>query len=344
MKLTILKSGNSCHFFAKLGWKERFDPKEIELLTARVVPALIAPEAVQGKKNNVIQYDISSYTTLAFYLSCILTKEQFMEIVEQCIALFRQMQAAYFNCKNLVFDFEQIYVLLADRSLHFIYLPILESKREIAIPAFFRRLAQNANRSTYEQVNFVERYLAFLDRPTPFILNEFERFVKLDGQWEERATSLREGTPQQAYIVEKEKLPLQSAKQPELFFQRNMGGTVLLDGCAGTVLLEDTSVAYPHLLRTKTDESILINKIPFCIGKEFGQVDYCVTDNGAVSRRHAEIRKQQDGYYLVDLKSTNKTYINQCALLPEEPYKLENGVQIRLGNESFTFLAEDTVQ
>lgn len=62
MKLIADCNGNIRHFFAKLSWREHFDPKEIEILAARAIPMLIPPTSVQGRRNNVLQYDISAYS------------------------------------------------------------------------------------------------------------------------------------------------------------------------------------------------------------------------------------------------------------------------------------------
>ena len=80
------------------------------MLSTGAVPMLIPPSAIQGRKNNVIQYDISSYSTLEFYLSCILSREQFAQLLLQCVDLFRQMQRVYLNYKNLVLQLDQILV------------------------------------------------------------------------------------------------------------------------------------------------------------------------------------------------------------------------------------------
>ena len=112
MKLSVAKSGNPRYFTAKLGWKEQFDPKEIELLAAGAVPMLIPPMAVQGKHNNVMEFDVTPYSTLAFYLTCVLSREQFVELLEQFVRLFRRMQEVYLNYKNLALEFADSMVLL----------------------------------------------------------------------------------------------------------------------------------------------------------------------------------------------------------------------------------------
>ncbi len=50
-----------------------------------------------------------------------------------------------------------------------------------------------------------------------------------------------------------------------------------------------------------------------------------------VSRRHAVIHREEDGYYITDLNSTNGTRINGKRLLSGTPCRLSSGDVIRLG-------------
>lgn len=61
-----------------------------------------------------------------------------------------------------------------------------------------------------------------------------------------------------------------------------------------------------------------------------------------VSRRHAKIRRKKGGYEIVDLGSTNGTWLNQYLLLPDKSYPLESGTQIRLGRLNLLVLFETT--
>ena len=344
MKLTASKDGANRLFSAKLGWKEAFDPKEIEMLTAGVVPMLIPPEAVQGRKNHIITYNISPYSTLEFYLSCILSKEQFAELLLRCVDLFRQMRNVYLNYKNLVLDFDQVYILLADRSVHFIYLPLLNSKREASIPDFFRKLIQKASRSTYEQVSFLESCLAWLDRPASFTLEEFETFIRGGQQEPEPQPAPPEPQPLGGNRVYHPQPAAPAAWTPPVPVQ---GGTTPLgQPVGGTVVLAEEQPSAPpaprfYLTRVSTGERVEIASSPFLVGTEAGSVAYCVSGNGAVSRRHAEFSVADGCCAVTDQKSTNKTYVNDCALTPFEPQPLEDGDRVRLGNEHFTFSREE---
>ena len=54
----------------------------------------------------------------------------------------------------------------------------------------------------------------------------------------------------------------------------------------------------------------------------------------AVSRRHAEVVRRADGYYLVDTGSTNGTTLNGEMLLPHQERRLVHGDRIRVGDRA----------
>lgn len=358
MKLTASKEGATRYFLAKLGWKEQFDPKEIEMLSAGAVPMLIPPSAIQGRKNNIIQYDISPYSTLEFYLSCILSREQFAQLLLQCINLFRQMQRVYLNYKNLVLSLDQIYVRLSDRTLHFIYIPLANSTQEASIPEFFGRMIRKASRSTYEQVSFLDSCLSWLEQPAPFVMDAFEDFILQSGCPQEpadaavsqpAAASVSAPGPVSASAATASRIyqpvPRENPVIPDVGSWIPEGGTSRLDtpDSGGTVVLAAGPEIIPpkfYLLREKTGERVEIGRSPFLVGSETGSTDYCVTGNPAVSRKHAKFFFQDGQCSITDQKSTNRTYVNDCALEPQVAQLLRDGDRVRLANEDFTFIQE----
>lgn len=73
-------------------------------------------------------------------------------------------------------------------------------------------------------------------------------------------------------------------------------------------------------------------------------LDLTPYDNDSfISRRHAKIEKEEDNFYLSDLKSINGTRINDRRIDPlKEKVLLQDGDQIRFGkgNIIFTFIAK----
>lgn len=93
----------------------------------------------------------------------------------------------------------------------------------------------------------------------------------------------------------------------------------------------------PYIIRKRTKEKIVVDRNPFKLGKDASCVDYCIKDNPAVSRNHADIVRKADGFYLIDKGSLNHTFVNGKKLAEDEQRKLENGCLMQLANEVFEF-------
>ncbi len=127
----------------------------------------------------------------------------------------------------------------------------------------------------------------------------------------------------------------------------DFGDTTILvaPGAAGETSLLTANVATavkprPYLVRLKNGEKVLIDKPRFRIGKEKSYVDYFIGDNTAISRSHADIIVKGESYFLVDLNSTNHTFVNGAMLQGNAEIQIKNGNRIRLANEEFDFIEE----
>lgn len=93
----------------------------------------------------------------------------------------------------------------------------------------------------------------------------------------------------------------------------------------------------PYLIRKKTGERVEINKNVFRIGKEKNYVDYCISDNSAVSRSHADIIKKDNEFYIVDNNSLNHTFLNSKQIPSSQMQKLSEYMTIQMADEVFEF-------
>jgi hypothetical protein len=111
-------------------------------------------------------------------------------------------------------------------------------------------------------------------------------------------------------------------------------------GDEGTVFLEESApqrALRPCLLRKKTGEQVEIGKAVFRIGKQQQYVDYCITDNKAVSRAHAVVFQRDGQYFVTDTNSANHTYVNGQIVQPNEEAPIAPGAILRLADEEFEF-------
>lgn len=109
------------------------------------------------------------------------------------------------------------------------------------------------------------------------------------------------------------------------------------DEATGLLVENNANVRFPTLFRVLTEETISINKPVFRLGKERSYVDYFVTNNIAVSRSHADIITRGNKYFVKDLNSKNRTYINDQELPIHMEVEIHDGDRLKLGNEEFVF-------
>ena len=100
----------------------------------------------------------------------------------------------------------------------------------------------------------------------------------------------------------------------------------------------DTVENTAFLLRTRTNEKIVITKDKFCVGSDSLNVDYCVTGNADVEDIHAFIIKKGNEYFILDNNTRKGTFMNNVALIYEEgAVFLPHGAHLRFGSEEFDF-------
>ncbi len=83
----------------------------------------------------------------------------------------------------------------------------------------------------------------------------------------------------------------------------------------------------------------MLGDTPIVLGRDH-DCDLKINDQ-SVSRHHARIQPGIDGYYVVDLQSTNGTFVNDK---PASMYKLKDGDYLRVGNWIFRYLTGGNVE
>jgi two-component system cell cycle response regulator len=72
-----------------------------------------------------------------------------------------------------------------------------------------------------------------------------------------------------------------------------------------------------------------------------GQENLVVLDNDSVSRRHCRIERRSSNWYVVDLDSTNGTYVNDEIV---KDYQLRRGDQVKIGDTIMKYLSGTDVE
>ncbi len=99
-----------------------------------------------------------------------------------------------------------------------------------------------------------------------------------------------------------------------------------------------TASPFPQLISEKPEaaDSITIMECPFYIGTVKNRMNYSLT-SPVISRYHAKIELIDEAYYLIDLNSTNGTFLNGKRVTADEPNVLVPGDKIAFANICFIF-------
>ncbi len=135
-------------------------------------------------------------------------------------------------------------------------------------------------------------------------------------------------------------VPTAAIQQPTapVFQGEGAGETSVLGyGQGETTVLNGNNHVRASLTRVKTNEKVDITKQLFRVGKERNKVDYCVTNNNAVSRIHADIVYKNGQYFVIDNNSTNYTFVNGQMIAAKQEVALSDGDRIKFAEEEFIF-------
>lgn len=106
---------------------------------------------------------------------------------------------------------------------------------------------------------------------------------------------------------------------------------------ATTILNAAPPQIQAYLIRKKTGEKRLIDTVEFTVGKDETKVNYFVSGNDTISRCHMRIIKKGMQYYLMDLGSTNYTYLNNEQIPANQERAIKSGDYIKAADEEFIF-------
>lgn len=354
---------------AKLGWKEKLGDREFDFFKSKYVHGLFEAKKI---KKNVIEYSGPVSVSLYDKLSKSVKKKEFYMIIEQVVDLQRKLKNNSLHLSSVMLDLKSVFINETTLELNFIYLPIEGSPNSRNVMMFIDDIIYSAKPEGSDS-DFISRFVYFLrelesddlKRIEDYIYKEdrsvVEKFRK--GTWNRGAErggpsgvpggKIRKNEfidpPNYESTTLMKSGKLTSDDEDTGFLDEE--GTGILDDEAtgylgddddentGILKSDEAMVRFPKLYRVVTDETIIIDKAVFRIGKEKSYADYFVSNNGAVSRNHCDIIVRGTRYFVMDLNSKNRTFINDHVIDVRQETEIFDGDRLRLANEEFIFYA-----
>ena len=366
-KPKIISKNNQTILRIQTAKGERLSAREADALSRDAVPGLFPATVTPKGKTYQISFDVSGYMSLAHHLKTELHKKDFAAVLANAMGTLRELQEKFFNSSAILLNHNFVFLNPGTKKLRFIFVPVQSYAGERSVRDFYLDFAMNTVFSKSESMDYLEEYQRILNRGINVSMFDLEEFIgKLSEEPKNRASgksrckkcnavngrsvqfcaacgaSLMGGNGALAAAYD----PLQSAAPAAPAAQAPQRGSarapitpasrapVPAQQNADAASAETPRKAWLACKRLK--KSFEINKAVYCIGKS-ADSDCAVSDNPTISRSHAEIHYRGGHFFVIDLFSTNKTFVNEQQLQARKETELLPGDALRLGNEIFEF-------
>jgi hypothetical protein len=289
--------------------------------------------------------------TMEQFITKKIHKDELVDIIFSITDQLMFLKANDMPLGKVILNIGYMYLNVENMGVQLVFLPIDKPMEKCNIEKFVRDLVSRLNYADKQASDCGYEFIRYFDRNETLYLSDFYKFI-LDVKNNRVADQDDGASPSDGAdgpVAETVVTPVSSQQAASSFKLakevKDYSGTDIgfgtdddSDDTSTTVLTNNSKVRPgPVIVRTRTGERIKVDKPIFCIGKSTQGVDYQVTDNNSVSRRHAYIINVNGVYYLRDNKSTNHTYLGGKIINSGTDMMLIDGSKFKLANEEFTF-------
>ncbi len=338
----------------RLSMKERLNERQLQVFSGKYIRGMLKVEEV---KKHMVEYSGPMGISLRERLKKPVSKNDFFFLMEQIVDVVQKLNQNSLIVNSVVFELDNVFINETTRELQFIYLPMDPVGKKADLIRFIENIVYSVKPLDGQNSEYISKFVYFIKSMGLFDAEEIEKYILKEDRSVvdiiRRNVANQSGfltdKPAEYYkhyegVKDHEETGLLKDEAMGEFSEEDEGATELLkdwemDESQSTGLLNENfeQIHYATLCRILTDEKISIDKPVFRIGKERSYSDYFVSGNDKVSRSHADIITRDQQYYIRDLGSTNKTYINGQVVPAQQEVELYDGDRIRLANEEFEF-------
>lgn len=277
----------------------KFDEIAYRMISENEIYGLVNFDVEKSKIETVVQYINDKYIPLSKYFEDEISKVKLLNIFRKYFAIKNSLPGYLLNENQIVLDINSVYIDTNNDDIWFIYIPDLEYTNTMSELDFIRKIVFSVRYNPKEDSSYIIQIMNYLNMRDGFTIDGFKNLIN--------------------ELSELDEIPV-----------------VESDSIGDTVFLTDIN-SNAYIIRENNQEKIYISDEEFIIGKDFSKVDYCIADNNAVSRMHAELRRVNDEWNVIDLNSLNGTFVNGEKLDANVLRKLKSNDVIFLADEVFTY-------
>ncbi len=302
----------------KLPYGEKVNDRELNIFSEKYVDGFLKTKLTRKK---IIEYTGPVSIKLYERLKRPMSRREFFLIIEQMVIAVRTIQEKVLSLNNIVLDINCVFINETTKEIRFIYLPIESRHNSEEVIHFIETITYSVIPMQNESSDCFTRFIYFLKNMQKLDIGAIERYIAREEKEVVEIIKMRDeltGDEETEIFVDDE--------ETGLFYDEE---TLLLN--------EGEHMSFPTFCRMSTNEKIYIRKAVFRIGKDRKYVDYAVVDNDLISRKHVDIISRDSHFFVMDLKSKNRTRVNGQVIPEQCEVEIFDKDRITLANEEFIF-------
>ena len=337
-KIKVVKKADLTMIVLKSEKGQQLNENEVYLVNSNKVQGLLQLDIEMKSSSFKLIYSTAGMITMREYLRTPMNKDRFAWILQSILWILEAMEKEFLNQQYLLLCTDKVMVNPVTRQLYFVYVPIQFFENSFFLKEFLLEIIQYASFDFDADTEYVQEYIDILNKGINFSVFDLEEYVnKLIAQ------TLDE---KQLNTLSKSSVRDENAVGKTLSGQRKNGRNGVYNPLVADEntdmrrrsVYNETRDAF--LVRVKNGERVSVDKALFRIGKGAANNEYIISDNPTVSRSHAQIVFREGKYFLIDLNSTNKTFVDGVLAPTGSEVEIATGAKIKMSNEEFIFFVK----
>lgn len=359
-KISVKQANHHIIVSNRLSHPEEVNDRECHIISTGKVEGLL-PVIIMAEKDEIILKSvIADLVSLQSYCEDRISKQLFLSIVRQMLHVIKICTQNFLNPNNIFLDLNYIFIDPKRQAIKCILWPVLNSHIQQSPTTFLKELPGLLHLTDHPDHDYMAKYLQFFSSDTSFSMSAFTRFVfgiSVASSHSNSPDTSRKSRRSTAHTIDndpnigkktQDHSPVDASQHKKTSKHPSSGDAVTTASpknkpdqqipiIAVAHHKRKTAAIYPYLIREKNKQIVFVNKSCFRIGKEKREVDFHISDNSAISRKHADIVTRDGQYFIIDHDSTNKTRVQDYLIPPEQEFEIFPNNKLCLANEEFTF-------
>lgn len=335
---------------------ELLDPRRADILIQGKVDGLIPVQIVPKGKTCLLLYDVTGYMLLESYLKSGLRRAALAALLRDIYETLRDLRQAFFCPESMLLSPDRVFLRPGSRKASFIFVPVQQYAGGQSVRDFYLSIAREAVLSPGESTAYVEELIALLKCGVNLSMFDLEEYIRklsetpMPDAPKNRCKKCHAVNRSASSFCASCGTPLHTEEQGRAVYDplaAEKAPKPILNGpapenagpCPETGPAEPSEQRAPlrkaWMLQKRTGSAFPVETARWTVGKS--GCDCCISDNPVVSRVHAELLQREGRFFVVDLCSTNRTYVNGQPVPAQSEVELQSGFLLRFGNEDFEF-------